>query len=131
VLSDERIKDVAVLSGDLHSSWALDVPRDPWNGYQRSTGEGSLAVELLAPAISSPPLFATPESRDWASLLPAVLPHLKFLEGETRGYILLDITRTELRAEWYFVPDVLQRSAAETKAAAFICEKGSGHLAQA
>jgi alkaline phosphatase D len=126
-LAADRIRDVAVLSGDLHSSWALDVARDPWNGYQR-TGEGSLAVELLAPAISSPPLFDTPALRERASLLPAVLPHLKFLDGENRGYILLDITPQQLRGEWYFVPTVLQRSANETKAAAFVCEKGSAHL---
>ena len=122
---------MAVLSGDLHSSWAFDVPRDPWSGYQGSTGEGSLAVELLAPAISSPPLFADPALRERAVLLRALLPHLKFLEGESRGYVLVDITRTELRGAWYFVPSVLERSAAETRAASFVCERGSAHLAPA
>lgn len=130
-LAAERVRDVAVLSGDLHSSWAFDVPRNPWDGYRESTGEGSLAVELLAPAISSPPLFTDPALREQSALLRRLLPHLKLLEGESRGYVLVDITRTQLQGEWYFVPSVLERSAAETRAAGFVCERGSAHLAQA
>jgi alkaline phosphatase D len=129
-LAAERVQDVAVLSGDIHSSWAFDLPRNPFDGYDRG-GKGSLAVELLAPAISSAPLFTDPATRDRAVLLRALLPHLKFLEGETRGYVLLDVTRQQLRGEWYFVPTVLERSPAETRAAAFVCERGSSHLAEA
>jgi hypothetical protein len=92
---------------------------------------GSLAVELVAPAISSPPLFSDPVLRERGPLLRALLPHLKFLEGESRGYVLIDITKAQLRAEWYFVPSVLERSAVETRAAAFVCERGSAHLAPA
>jgi alkaline phosphatase D len=128
-LAAERVSDVAILSGDMHSSWAFDVARNPWDGYDRA-GRGSLAVELVAPAISSPPLFTSPEMRDRSVLLRALLPHLKFLEGENRGYVLLDITRQQLRGEWYFVPTVLERSAAEHRAAALVCERGSAHLAE-
>ena len=130
-LAAERVRDVAILSGDLHSSWAFDVPRNPFSGYQGATGEGSLAVELLAPPISSPPLFTDPVLRERSVLLRALLPHLKFLEGDSRGYVLIDITRAQLRGEFYFVPSVLDRSAAETRAAGFVCERGSAHLAQA
>ena len=131
LLETERIRDVAILSGDLHSSWAFDVARNPWSGYQGATGEGSLAVEFLAPAISSPPLFSSPGRRELAPFLRALSPHLKFLDGDSRGYVLLDITKTEMRGEWYFVPSVLERSAEETRAAAFVCERGSAHLASA
>jgi alkaline phosphatase D len=130
-LAAERVRDVAILSGDLHSSWAFDVARDPWNGYQGATGEGALAVELLSPAISSAPLFSNPGRRELAPLLRALSPHLKFLDGDSRGYVLLDITRTQLQGEFYFVPSVTARSAEETRAAAFVCERGSAHLAPA
>lgn len=130
-LASERIRDVAILSGDLHSSWALDVPRDPWRQYQPSTGAGSLAVELLAPAISSPPLFASPSMRDRAPLLRTFLPHLKLLEGDHRGYVVVDIAPQQIRADWYFVPTVLERTSAETRGAGFICERGSAHLTPA
>ena len=128
-LAAERIADVAVLTGDVHSSWAFDVPRNPWDGYERA-GRGSLAVELVAPAISSPPLFADPVQRERSVLLRALLPHLKFLDGEHHGYVLLDLTPAQLRAEWYFVPTVLERSTNEIRGAAFVCERGLPHLAE-
>jgi alkaline phosphatase D len=130
-LESERVRNVAILSGDFHSSWALDVARDPWRQYQPSTGEGSLAVELLAPAISSPPLFASPAMREHAPLLRTFLPHLKFLDGDSRGYVLIDMTPTRIQADWYFVPTVEERTAAETRAAGFVCERGSSHLVPA
>jgi alkaline phosphatase D len=129
-LAAERVQDVAILSGDIHSSWAFDLPRNPFDGYDRN-GKGSLAVELLAPAISSAPLFTDPAIRDRSVLLRALLPHLRFLDGESNGYVLVDITRGQLRGEWYFVPGVQERSAEEQRAAAFVCERGSAHLAEA
>jgi alkaline phosphatase D len=130
-LEMERVRDVAILSGDLHSSWALDVVRDPWRQYQPSTGAGSLAVEMLTPAISWPPLFATASMRDRAPLLRTFLPHLKFLDGDQRGYVLIDVTPQRIQADWYHVPTVLERTAAESRAASFVCERGSSRLVSA
>ena len=130
-LANERVRDLAILSGDVHSSWALDVPRNPWDGYTGRTGEGSMAVELVTPAVSSPPLFADPVIRENALALRIALPHLKFLDGERRGYLLVDVTQERLLAEWYHVAGVLERSDAETRGAAFSCERGSGRLGSA
>ena len=130
-LATEKMRDVAILAGDVHSSWAFDVPRNPWDGYTARSGAGSLAVELITPAVSSPPLFADPEIRKGASALRFALPHLKYLEGESRGYVLLEITGRQLQADWYHVPGVLERSAEETKAASYVCERGSARLAPA
>jgi alkaline phosphatase D len=127
-LQAERLTDIALLGGDLHSSWALDVPRNPVAGYRAATGEGSLAVEILAPAISSPALFAGPGLRERAPLLRALLQNLKYLEGENRGYVVVDVTPERLQAEFFFVPTVDRRSAEEKRAAAFVCERGSSRL---
>ena len=59
-LEQEKISDLAVLTGDIHSSWAMDVPRNPFRGYTARTGAGSLAVELVTPAVSSPPSSPAP-----------------------------------------------------------------------
>ena len=128
-LTAEKMRDVAILTGDIHSSWAFDVPRNPWDGYTAPTGAGSLAVELVTPAVSSPPLFADPKIRETMSKLRYLLPHLKYLEGESRGYLLAEIAPKRLRADWYHVPGVLERSARETQAASYVCERGSGRLA--
>ena len=130
-LERERIGNLAILTGDVHSSWAMDVPgrQRGERAYDGRTGSGSAGVELVAPAISSPPLFTDAAMRDRSSLLKLFAPHLKFLEGDSRGYVLLDITRGRLQADWYFVPNVTERSSRESKAASFVCERGSSRLA--
>jgi len=88
-------------------------------------------VELVTPAISSPPLFASASLRESTALLQLFMPHLKFLDGERRGYVLLDVTKARLQSEWYHVPTVDVRSPDETRAAAFVCEAGSARLSKA
>ena len=131
LLASEKITNLAILTGDIHSSWAMDVPRNPYTGYDTTTGAGSVAVELVTPAISSPPFFTSPELRQRAATLRPLARHLKFLEGEHNGYTLLDITRDRLQAEWYHVDTVAQRSDKESKAATFVCENGSSRLSPA
>ena len=131
LLASEKITNVAILTGDIHSSWAMDVPRNPWTGYDPTTGAGSVAIELVTPAISSPPFFSSPELRQRAATLRPLARHLKFLEGEHNGYTLLDITRERIQAEWYHVPTVAQRSDSDNKVASFVCEHGSSRLSPA
>ena len=131
LLEKSKLSNVAILTGDIHSSWALDVPRSPLKGYTARTGEGSLAVELVTPAISSPPLFASQSMRESTALLQLFAPHLKYIEGEHRGYVLLDVTKSRLQSEWYHVPAVDVRAPDEARAAAFVCEAGSSRLSKA
>lgn len=130
VLARESIRDVVVLTGDLHSSWAIDVSRNPWAAPGTPAAQ-PLAVELVAPAISSPPLFAEPALRTRAPLLRQFSPHLQFLDGDGNGYIVLDVTGDRVLAEWYFVAAVRERTAAESRAAAYVCERGSSRLSLA
>jgi alkaline phosphatase D len=131
-LQQEQIRDVVILTGDVHSSWALDVPRSGWDGYNARTGEGSLAVELVAPAISSPPIFANDgKGRERAAALKVMLPHLKFMDGDHRGYVVLDVTPERIRADWFFVPTVQERTDKESHAASLVSERGSSHLVDA
>jgi alkaline phosphatase D len=128
MITRQGMSNVAILTGDIHSSWAFDVPRNPWTGYNRQTGEGSVAVEIVTPAVSSPPLFNNAALRANAKVLSPLAGHLKFLDGDSRGYVLLDIDGERLQAEWYFVPTVTERTPRESRAASFVCERGSSRL---
>src|SRR3546814_7935334 len=50
-----RIDDVVVLTGDIHTSWANDVPDSafPVTGYVPGLGRGSMAVEFVTPSVTS------------------------------------------------------------------------------
>jgi alkaline phosphatase D len=129
-LSREAVGDVVIVTGDLHSSWALDVPLDPW-ARAGAPAADSVAIELVTPAISSPPLYTDPVMRASGPTLANVAPHLKFIDGDRNGYTLLDITSERMQAEWYYVPTVTMLTDQETRGAAFVCERGSARLTRA
>ena len=126
----EQIRNLVVLTGDAHSSWGFDVPRSPWSHYRPASGEGSLAVELVTPAISSPPptMFTSANGSNAAAAIRVAFPHLKCLDGVHRGYLILDITPALLSASWYFSPDVRVHSDEEIAGPTLVCERGSQHL---
>ena len=126
-----QARNIAILTGDLHSSWALDVPRNPWAGYRPQTGVGSLAVELVTPAISSPGLFSPEQAANVTAAMRVAVPTLKYLEGQQRGYVLVDVTPQRLRADWYHALTVSEQRTGERLAASFVCESGSAHLTSA
>ena len=117
-----------VLTGDMHSSWAFDIPRDPWGGYRAATGDGSLGVELITPAVSSPPYFTPGLVDTLGPLLASSLPHLKFMDGQRRGFLLVEASPTRLDATWHFSTTVTRRTAAATVGARMAVEAGTSRL---
>lgn len=124
-------KNCVLLGGDMHSSWAFDVPPNPWSGYTADTGAGSVAVEFITPAISSAGYFTEAQIRTLVPGLIASLPHLKYLEGSTRGYLLLDLTRERLQASFHYVSDLTRRSRVERAGPSFIVTAGTSRLVRA
>ena len=131
-LEASRIRNSVILTGDVHSSWAYDVARDPWRNYDPRTGRGALAVEIVTPAISSPgwgtrePEKAPGMAREYL----AARPHLKWAEGVHRGYVTLDVTAKRMQADWFFVPTVTEKNGTETFAKGFVSEAGAPHLVE-
>lgn len=115
LLRDEAIDNVVVLTGDAHSSWAFDLAENPFDAetYDPASGQGSLAVEFVAPSVSSPATFVG----DGESA--ASHPHLKYVDLVRHGYVLVDVSPERVQAEWYHVSSVLDPSAGEALAASF------------
>ena len=133
MIDNDRITDVAILTGDIHSSWALDVPRNPWSAamYDAKTASGREPWRSSRRPSARRRCSRAQAQRDVATMLQPLARHLKFLEGDSRGYVLLDVTPKTLQADWYFVPTVTQRTDQEKRAARFVCERGSSHLVSA
>ena len=94
------IENVVVLTGDIHTAWANDLP---WNSsYNPSTGANSAAVEFVVTSITSPGL-AFPIG---ASLIQLANPHMKYIDLSNHGYVVLDINKTRTQADYYFVGDI-------------------------
>ncbi|MES1176580.1 MAG: alkaline phosphatase D family protein [Myxococcales bacterium] len=129
-LVNKKIGNVAILTGDIHSSWGNDIVPSPFNpaAYDPTTGKGSLAVEFVTPAVTSPGIGDPAQAALLAGALRQTHPHVKFVELSRRGYALLDITSARMQCEWYHVATIDSRSTAETLAATLQVKDGENHL---
>ena len=126
------VPDVVVLTGDIHSSWASDLTPDPNNpdvasgGYDAASGQGAHAVEFVCTSVTSPGLNDPAGST--AGYLRSVNPHIKYIDFNQRGYMLLDVTPQRVVSEWWFVDTVVAPSSVQTLGAAFEVQRGSNHV---
>ena len=124
-----KVSNFTVLTGDVHSSWAYDLPRRPFDGYDKATGKGSVGVEFAGTSVSSPSnLGAGPGGEKQLLDAMAARPHLHYVDGRYRGYFVLDLTRERLQADYYAVKTVFDRTTDERFAKGFISESGRNHL---
>jgi alkaline phosphatase D len=125
-----RVENLVVLTGDIHSSWANELTRNPWDekDYDPATGRGVLGVEFVTPAVSSPGVLNPAEAPQRAAQVRDVSPHMKYIEMNKRGYVLLDIDRARIQGEFWHVATVDAPSREETLAAAFVSEAGASQL---
>jgi len=126
-LREQAIANVVVLSGDVHSSWVADVTDDPNNPavYNPATGSGSLAVEFVAPAITSPFAIDIPEGQQ-AMLVNN--PHIRYTDWDKKGYLLLDITPERVQGEWWYVSTIAERGGSEAYGIGYQVRSGANHL---
>ncbi len=97
-----KVQNLAVLTGDVHSSWAFDLPRNPFKGYDKATGKGSIGVEFAGTSVTSPSnLGRGPEGPKQLADTMAARPHLHYVDGRYRGYFVVDLTRERLQADYY------------------------------
>jgi alkaline phosphatase D len=130
IIERYKVPNITVLTGDIHSSWAQDLPRDPWNGYDKSKGIGSLGVEFAGTAVTSPSPFKTPEEAARNMAAARERPHLHYIEDRYRGYFVVDMTRQRLQADFFGVETIVERSTKERFEKGFITESGSNHLVE-
>ena len=103
IILNNNIKNVIVLTGDIHTAWAMDLPYNTAT-YNAGTGAGSVGVEFVCTSItsqSSPvplgPLYP---------LVSTLLPHIKYVDLYKKGYGILDLKDTIAQGNFYSVPTI-------------------------
>jgi alkaline phosphatase D len=126
-LRDHGIQNVVVLSGDVHSSWAADLTDDPSNplAYNPATGSGSVGVEFVTTAITSPFAVDIPEGQQ---AMLANNPHIRYTDWDRKGYLLLDITPERVQGEWWYASTISERGGSEGYGTGYIVRSGANHL---
>lgn len=104
-IAQNNINNVVVLTGDIHTSWANDLPLHS-SSYNPQTGAGSVAVEFVATSVTSTGFpFSVP-----LSLIQNSNPHVKFADLTQKGYVVVDLNDQRAQADWVFVSTVLDRN---------------------
>lgn len=101
----ENIKDIVVITGDIHSSWANDLPTSTYNS---STGSGSAGVEFVTPSVTSPGL----DIPGGSTVVMASNSHIKFVDLSQHGYTILDINKSRTQSDWFFINTIDSKSTA-------------------
>jgi alkaline phosphatase D len=91
-----------------------------------------MAVEVVTPSVTSPSGFGAPDqSKARVAKLRAERPHLRYVDGDLRGYMVLDVTSERAQADWYYVPTIAERNKAEQFGKGLVTAAGSPHLTDA
>jgi alkaline phosphatase D len=126
-LYDGGIRNTVFLSGDVHSSWANDLPLDAAT-YPRSP---SVATELIAPSLTSGNLDemtgAAPRTSSVGveTAFQARNRHVRMVEFDSHGFAVLDVTPGSIRVDWYYVSDPTDRNASVRRGSSFAVADGT------
>jgi alkaline phosphatase D len=128
------IQNVVFMTGDIHTSWALEVSNNPFDPtvYNPDMGKPGFAIEIVGPSVTSQALEDSPLAPVAPMLLAQANPQLRYAEVTKKGYVLLDVTNERIQAEWYYVNQYkVQGDSAETFAKSFTCQQSSARLVEA
>jgi len=128
---DHHESNIVVLSGDIHVCMALELRVDPFN-----LAEEPVAVEFINSSLTSqnfddklkwaPRTQSIPYERE----MMAAFPHMKYVDLDSHGYNLVDITPERIQVEWWLVDTVLRRTRNESLGACWKVENGRARLVQ-
>lgn len=125
----DAIEDVVVMSGDIHTFWAIDMCEEPYDAdaYDPETGAGAFAVELVAGGITSGGpggLFG----QGLGDVQVRENPHVHYANIGDHGFVLAEFGRERMTAEFRFVENYRARNPRFFVHATLDVDSGSNHL---
>lgn len=124
-LHQQQIDNVVVLTGDIHSSWANELCRNP---YADDDTARPLAVEFITPGITSPGISDPSYADNLSATVKHLMPHIKFQDFFHRGYMLVDINRERVQTDWYHLADISNPKLKPLYAGSMYCRNGQAQL---
>jgi len=112
-LTSNNIDNMVVLTGDIHTSWAVDL----------KNGNNPVGVEMVTPSVTSPGVPI-----NLSGLITLQNPDIKYVELTKRGFMLVDITEQRVQGDWYNVNTIDQMDASNSCVKSYVTNTGSNAL---
>lgn len=120
-LADQAIDNTVFLTGDIHSAWACDLPKNVGT-YPFSR---SVAVEFVGTSVTSNNLDdilkVAPRTLSLGveGAIRAANPHVRYLDFDRHGYCVLTLTSARAQMDWYALADRTDRNSTARWSAGF------------
>ncbi|MFN8283001.1 MAG: alkaline phosphatase D family protein [Chitinophagales bacterium] len=135
MINDDSINNLVILTGDIHSAWANDLPfgRTAYNG---NTGKGSAGVEFVTTAVTSPGIPLTGilgniTQDAFAILVKNNNAHVKHNNFVRRGFNIIDITPQKCQSDFYNIETIETINKNYAYQVSYFTQKDSNHLQKA
>ncbi|MFT3660323.1 MAG: alkaline phosphatase D family protein [Gordonia sp. (in: high G+C Gram-positive bacteria)] len=126
-------RNTVFITGDIHMSWACEVPRDAG----RYPAAGTVATEFVVTSVTSNNLddmLSVPEHTLGTPAAAAIMAsnrHTRWVDTDAHGYAVLTVSPAAAQMDWYFTADRAQRRAPFRHAQSWRVAAGSRRLTRA
>ncbi|MCW2791387.1 MAG: Alkaline phosphatase [Nocardioides sp.] len=132
-IRNHQVKDALFITGDIHSGWAAELPYDA--STYTGTGVGdSAGVEFVCSSVTSNNLkdiTGTPPRTSSLAVeetIKANNRHVKYLDFDSHGFSVLDITAKRAQMDWYVIGDRADRDTDITWSVSYATRAGTGRV---
>jgi alkaline phosphatase D len=116
-LVQARIRNPVVITGDWHSTFVNDIKADFSN-----PDSATVATEFVGTSISTNDDLIV-YGPYYGPMIPAN-PHIRFFDGDRRGYVRCQLDRSQWRTDLRMVPTVTVSDAPVSAFASFVVADG-------
>ncbi len=120
-IMNNNVKDVVILTGDIHTSWCNDVPGA---NYNSNTGAGAVCVEFVGSSVTS----ANSPLPVGANIIKTFNPHMKYINLSDKGYYILDVKKNKAQADYTYMSTVSQLGATDVDGPHYFVNDNERHL---
>jgi len=131
-IRDHQVTDAVFITGDIHSGWAAELPYDA-STYPLGDSAG---VEFVCASVTSNNLkdiTGTPPRTTSVAVeqvIKANNRHIKYLDFDSHGFSVLDLTPERAQMDWYVIGDRADRRTPITWSVSWATRAGTGRIEQ-
>lgn len=122
---NNNIQNMVVLTGDIHTSWANDLPLSNYDTLHRQNSAG---VEFVGTSITSGNELNSPFTPE---IIMGMAPYIRYVDLTQHGYYILDINAQRTQGDFVYVSDVTTQTYTTSTAPSWYVNSGERFLRQA